>query len=214
MNKKIIAIEGNIGVGKSTFINILKKHFADSLIVEEPIDTWLGLKDENNNNILKLFYTDIKRWVYSFQNIAYITRMTKITEAIQSNNKLIFLDRSIDTDKNVFEKMLYDDKVLSEIEHQMYNLWCDFYTKYINPNKNFIVYLRCNPSTAYQRIQKRGREEEKNITFEYLEKLHKYHEEWLNNNNDVLIIDCDRDFECDESYQQEIIDSITNKFSL
>jgi deoxynucleoside kinase len=211
MVKTIVAIEGNIGVGKSTFTNILKKNFLNSLIVSEPVDMWINLKDENNNSILGLFYKDINRWAYTFQNLAYITRMIKITDAIKSDNDIIFLDRSLGTDKNVFAKMLYDDKILSEIEYNMYNMWCEFYSKHINSNDNYIIYLKCTPSIAYDRIKKRGREEEKNITLEYLEKLHKYHEDWLLNKDNVLIVDCDKEFENDEVYQKEIIDEIIDK---
>jgi deoxyadenosine/deoxycytidine kinase len=170
----------------------------------------MNIKNENGDSILGLFYKDINRWAYSFQNLAYITRMIKINEAINSDKNLIFLDRSLGTDKNIFEKMLYDDKIITNIEHQMYQLWCDFYKKNIYSKDEFIIYLRCNPKTSFERIKKRGREEEKNISLEYLEKLHKYHEDWLFSKNNVLIIDCDKDFENDIEYQTEIINNIKN----
>jgi len=215
MNKLIVAIEGNIGVGKSTFTRILKETFKKSTIVSEPVDIWLNIKNKEGENILGLFYKDTSRWAYTFQNLAYITRMMKIEDAIRSSDDIVFLDRSLGTDRNVFEKMLHDDNILDEVEHNMYNLWYDFYTKYVNNNFNEIyIYLKCDPKTAYERIKKRGREEEKNISFEYLEKLHKYHEEWLTNLNNVVIIDCDRDFETDQSYQTEIMDYLKSKFKI
>lgn len=213
MSQNIISIEGNIGVGKSTFTNILKNIFVESIIVEEPVDMWLNTNTKSGENILGLFYKNIPRWGYTFQNLAYVTRMMKIQDAIKTNKKTIFLDRSLGTDKNVFEKMLYDDKLISDIENNMYNLWCDFYKNYVNDMSSWkYIYLRCSPNTSYERIKKRGREEEKNITLEYLEKLHKYHEEWLMNTNDVLIIDCDKDFENNLDYQTEIINKIKQKF--
>jgi len=215
MNKLIVAIEGNIGVGKSTFTQILKETFENSTIVSEPVDIWLNIKNKEGENILGLFYKDINRWAYTFQNLAYITRMMKIEDAIRSSKGIVFLDRSLGTDRNVFEKMLHDDKILDEIEHNMYNLWYDFYTKYVNSNYNQLyIYLKCDPKTAYERIKKRGREEEKNISFEYLEKLHKYHEEWLTNLDNVVIIDCDKDFESDQMYQTEIMNNLKSKFKI
>ncbi len=215
MNKLIVAIEGNIGVGKSTFTRILKETFENSTIVSEPVDMWLNIKNDQGENILGLFYKDTNRWAYTFQNLAYITRMMKIEDAIRSSDGIVFLDRSLGTDRNVFEKMLHDDKILDEVEHSMYNLWYDFYTKYVNNNFNEIyIYLKCDPKTAYERIKKRGREEEKNISFEYLEKLHKYHEDWLCNLNNVVIIDCDRDFETDQIYQTEIMNYLKSKFKI
>ncbi len=209
-NKKIIAIEGNIGVGKSTFTNIMKKTFNNSVVVSEPVDMWLNIKTESNENILGLFYKDIPRWGYTFQNLAYVTRMMKIQDGINSDSDIIFLDRSLGTDKNVFEKMLHDDGLVTDIEHDMYNIWSTFYEKYVSKHNNWkYIYLKCDPQTAYDRIQKRGRNEEKNITLEYLTKLHKYHEDWLNKkSDDILIIDCNKDFENDIDYQTIIINQI------
>jgi deoxyadenosine/deoxycytidine kinase len=213
--KNIISVEGNIGVGKSTFTRILKETFQKSTIVSEPVDMWLNIKNDKGENILGLFYKDTNRWAYTFQNLAYITRMMKIEDAIRSSDGIVFLDRSLGTDRNVFEKMLHDDKILDEVEHSMYNLWYDFYTKYVNNNFNEIyIYLKCDPKTAYERIKKRGREEEKNISFEYLEKLHKYHEEWLTNLDNVVIIDCDKDFENNTAYQTEIMNHLKSKFKI
>jgi deoxyguanosine kinase len=215
MNKLIVAIEGNIGVGKSTFTRILKETFEKSTIVSEPVDMWLNIKNKEGENILGLFYKDTNRWAYTFQNLAYITRMMKIEDAIRSSDDIIFLDRSLGTDRNVFEKMLHDDGILDEIEHEMYNLWYDFYTKYVSLKYNEIyIYLKCKPETAYERIKKRGREEEKNISFEYLQKLHKYHEEWLTNLDNVVIVDCDKDFETDKVYQIEIMNRLKSKFNI
>ena len=58
--------------------------------------------------------------------------------------------------------------------------------------------------------------QEKNISFEYLEKLHKYHEDWLCNldSDNVIIIDCDRDFESDQSYQTDIMNYLKSKFKI
>lgn len=215
--KQIITIEGNIGVGKSTFVDIIKKYISNSEIVSEPVEMWKQMQDSDGTNILQKFYQDIPRWAYSFQNLACITRMTKIEDTIQkSNAEFIFLDRSLGTDKNVFEKMLYDSGKISEIEHQMYNLWCDFYYKYVRPEfENIIIYLRCQPEIALERIKKRGRIEEKDITIEYLTDLHKYHENWLTFNSDlnVIIIDCNKDFENDKVYQNEMLSNIITQIN-
>lgn len=205
-----IEINGNIGAGKTTFLNIMGKTFEDSTIVEEPVKEWKETVDCNNENILHKFYKDPKRWAYSFQNIAYITRAKKTEDAIRnSKSRYIFLDRSIKTDKYVFEKMLYDTGLISEIEHKMYNLWYDFYHNYVRKETdNIIIYLRCDPLVAYERIKKRNRIEEEDITLEYLTDIHRYHEEWLNNTSNVITIDCNKDFEHDITYQQEIIDIV------
>ena len=208
--KMIVTIEGNIGVGKSTFIDIIKQNILDSEIVPEPVDMWKERIDTDGQNILQKFYQDVPRWAYSFQNLACISRMTKIEDSIsKSNAKYIFLDRSLDTDKYIFEQMLYDTKQISEIEHQMYNLWCDFYYKYVRSKlENVTVYLKCSPEIALERIKKRGRVEEKDISIEYLTQIHNYHEKWLGSKSNVLIIDCNKDFENDIEYQMEIVNKV------
>lgn len=217
-NKIIISIEGNIGVGKTTFIDILKSKFTNCDIVYEPVDIWKQITDLDGKNILQTFYENIPRWGYSFQNLAYLTRMMKIEDTIKnSNSKYIFLDRSLGTDKNVFEKMLYDNGQLNELEHSMYNLWCDFYHKYIRSQNNIIyIYLHANSETCMKRIKKRNRIEEENIKIDYLEKLNEYHDSWLLNDemkDNVVVIDCNEEFETNEKKQEEMINLINSKFN-
>ena len=66
---KLASIEGNIGVGKSTFTKLLEQCFSLT-VVPEPINVWLNLTDESGDNILQKFYNDKNRWSYTFQNIA------------------------------------------------------------------------------------------------------------------------------------------------
>ncbi len=209
---KTVQIEGNIGVGKSTFTNLLKENIANSELVSEPVDMWLHVKNSDGKNILQTFYDDIPRWAYTFQNIAYVTRMMKIERAIRnSTSDYVFLDRSIDTDRYVFEKMLWEEGQLQKIEHEAYDLWCQFYQEFVRTESDKkIIYLRCSPEVCLDRIKIRGREEEKNITMEYLNKLHKAHEDWLSNNSCALILDCNKDFEHDEEYRKELLDKVRN----
>lgn len=210
--QKIISVEGNIGVGKSTITDKLKKLNLEGIeFVQEPINTWLSLKDENGTDFLDIFYKDKKRWGYTFQNLAYITRMTDVMEKmIVPTNKIIITDRSIGTDKNVFGKMLHDDKYIDDLEWNVYNYWNGFFDKYIkHSDKQNVIYLRCSPETAMNRIKKRGRIQEQKIEFDYINKLHDYHDKWLlNSNNNVLVLDCDNDFENDENIFNNFVEKI------
>lgn len=213
----IITIEGNIGVGKSTFVNIIKSNWLyDCKIVDEPVDMWKKIQDSDGKNILQTFYDDIPRWAYTFQNLVYVTRMIKIEDAIKSgDSKYIFLDRSLETDSNVFEKMLYDSKQISVIEHKAYELWCNFYYNYVRKQHNPIhIYLKASSSVCMNRIQKRNRIEEKGIDINYLDLLNKYHDDWLLNSTNTIIIDCNEDFENDKEKQNEMIQQIENKINL
>jgi deoxycitidine kinase len=89
-------VEGNIGAGKSTFVQILRDSIACSDIVSEPVDEWKKIIDSDGTNIMHKFYSDIPRWAYTFQNLACITRMMKIESAINTSDaKFLFLDRSL-----------------------------------------------------------------------------------------------------------------------
>jgi deoxyadenosine/deoxycytidine kinase len=216
----VISIEGNIGAGKSTFINIIKNKIFNNkqaVIVPEPVELWKNITDSDGENILNKFYNNIPRWSYSFQNMAFITRIMKLEESIKLNpsEKIIFQDRSIECDKFVFEKMLHDDGLLNDMEHKLYNLWNNFYDNYVRKNiNNKTIYLKCSSQIALDRIHKRGRIEEKNISIDYLDKLNKYHDDWLINSsdnfNDVLVIDCNQDFEHNLNYQSYIINLVKN----
>ena len=102
----LISIEGNIGTGKTTLMRYIKKLYNDNckvVFIEEPVDLWLQLKSSDGENILEKFYKDKTRWSYSFQMHAFITRAQEIMK--QDQNKVIIIERSVLTDRNVFAKL-------------------------------------------------------------------------------------------------------------
>jgi len=175
----LISIEGNIGAGKSTLLKKLKDAYPEFNYIPEPVDLWLNVTDKDDNNILKLFYGDFKRWSYTFQNFAFITR-TMIMDDCMKNKKesdIFITERSIFTDKNVFAKMLYDDNLMTEIEYSIYNYWFNKFSK--ENTVNAYIYLTTNVNLSSDRIKIRNREGE-NIEKSYLERLDQYHHNWLN----------------------------------
>ena len=143
----------------------------------EPVDIWNTVKDENDNNIIERFYDDPKKFAFQFQMMAYITRVTKIRNAIKDNpNSIIITERSIYSDREVFAKMLYDDKTMDKISHNIYNKWFDELAKDIKVTG--YIYIKAEPQTSLKRIIKRNRPGE-SINLEYLVKCHNAHNEWL-----------------------------------
>ena len=182
-----IFIEGNIGSGKSTLINFLKKEFTSIKVLPEPVEEWKQLKDNNNKNILHYFYKDIKRWSYTFQMNAFITR-SKIIE--QHKNEDFIMERSVFSDKNCFAINCYENKLLSDIEWKLYNQWHDWLSTKCSLKADAYIYLRTNPEIAYKRIQKRNRKEEDEIPLEYIKQIHKKHDEWLyKRDENILVLD-------------------------
>lgn len=210
-NKIIISIEGNIGAGKSSLMKLLREKFNNTVeFIDEPVEEWIQMKNNDGKNLLEVFYNDQPRWAYTFQNIAYITRMKRVVDVINNSTKdFIIMDRSPDGDKNTFTKMLIEDGCIDKLEEEAYNKWCDMFKMYFCKNSDFhYIYLRCDAEVAYNRIDKRGRDEEKKIPFKYIQRLHNSHEEWLLKKDNVTIVDVNQDFVSDEIRRYKILSDI------
>lgn len=94
--------------------------------------------------------------------------------------KLIICERSLQTDKNVFCKMLHDSGKIEDINFQIYNKWFDEFIS--DMPLIYYVYIKTDPKIAYERVLKRNRKGE-NISVEYLEMCSAYHDNWLVNGN-------------------------------
>lgn len=183
MSFKIISIDGNIGSGKSTLLSHLKSKLnVDNVVfLKEPVDEWEKITDKEGKTILQNFYEDQKKYSFSFQMLAYITRLNIIKEAIKNNpNAIIITERSLYTDKMVFAKMLFDDGLINEIDYQIYSHLFDSFASEYPVHK--IIYVNTLPNICIDRIKKRSRTGETNIQLEYLENLDKYHNEMINSN--------------------------------
>ena len=182
----LISIEGNIGSGKSTVVEYLKS-LNKYIFVDEPVNEWLTIKDKDGMNALECFYKDQKENAFCFQVLAYITRLKKLIDTIKNSPKdaIIITERSIETDRNVFAKMLYEDNLISSIEWETYNYWFNTFKDISQVNK--IIYIKTSPSKCLERINKRNRTEESSIKLDYLEKCCKYHNDWLDNIDNTTI---------------------------
>lgn len=173
-------IEGNIGCGKTTLITNLK--FEENVeVIEEPVDEWKNQKDEHGKNILGLFYEDSKRYAYLFQTLVFKSRL--ISLEIPQTKRIRFSERSIWTDKNIFTKNCYELGFLSKIEKDIYDYWFHWLESKIRRMPDGIFYLRAPAEVCHTRMKKRDRAEETSVPLEYLQSIHKKHEEWLNNGN-------------------------------
>jgi deoxyadenosine/deoxycytidine kinase len=182
----IFTIEGNIGSGKSTLVKKLKKEFnylddIKIIFLDEPVSVWENIKDKSGKNIIEKYYENQKKYAFSFQMMAYISRIHEIKEILKTNkNVIIISERSVFTDKEIFAKMLYDDNKIEEIEYKIYLKWFDEFVKDIPISG--IIYVKTKPEICERRVIKRNRKGE-NIPLSYLKNCYVYHENWLNNEN-------------------------------
>ena len=188
----IISIEGNIGSGKSTFVKEAKKYFTNNEIffLEEPVNIWESIKNETGKNIIECFYNNQDKYAFSFQMMAYISRLSLLRNALSKNYKYIITERCVYTDKNVFAKMLYDSGKIEKINYDIYNRWFDEFMKEFNNFK--YIYIKTEPDVALDRVNKRARCGE-TIPLEYLQECHKYHNDWLNSidKKNIIILNGD-----------------------
>src|SRR5271154_55052 len=117
--QEIFFLEGNIGAGKSTFLSILGKNF-DFEIVFEPTDKWQRVNN-NDGNLLDLFYKDSKRWAYTFQSFAFISRVrTQFEQNQKLSKKIQVLERSVYCDRFCFAKNCVEIGLMDELEWHIY----------------------------------------------------------------------------------------------
>ena len=204
-NIEIISIEGNIGSGKSTLLKKIKDIYSTTtniVFLREPVEEWEAIKDKNGETMLQKFYANQEKYSFSFQMMAYISRLKilrdtvkdieiRIEKEMQSNytnyyeyipkKYIIITERSLYTDKHVFAKMLYDQGKIEDVCYQIYLNWFDEFAKDYPVSK--IIYVSTNPFICSSRINKRSRLGEEVIPTTYLQECHKYHEEFIYENN-------------------------------
>lgn len=183
-----IHIEGNIGAGKSTMLEYLKKNL-DCNISQEPVKEWLNLSD-GQDNILQKFYNDINRWSFAFQMNCFISRTHQLKQL--PKGELNFIERSVYSDK-IFALNCYNSGNMNKIEFDIYERWSSWLLNELCEKVDAIIYLRSSPEISAERIKERSRNSESEIPIEYLRELHKLHDEWLINKKDipVFIVDAD-----------------------
>lgn len=170
LNKKFISIEGNIGSGKSTVLKIIRENFPDLVILDEPLSSWEKVGENQDVNLLGMYYEDPKRWGFTFQIHALFTRLKKWGEYTSLENSAVKVsERSLLSDRYVFASIMRDMDFLNEAEHEIY-LQC--YKEMCNMKKianvQGIIYIQCDPNTCSERIKKRNREGESTIPLDYL----------------------------------------------
>lgn len=197
----IYVIDGNIGSGKSELIKNLKQKIdiKDEKIIflKEPVDEWETIKDKNGKTMLEMYYEDQERWSFSFQMMAYISRLALLQDTVKNNpNSIIIMERNMHTDKHVFAKMLHDTGKIHDCDMEIYTRWFD---NFAMPYKSYkIIYVKTDPEICAERILKRGRIGE-NIPIDFLHNCDKYHDEMISLYNDNEIIRIDGNHDCYET---------------
>lgn len=191
-----IAIEGVIGVGKTTLARLLKPAFNTDLLLEA----------FEENPFLSDFYTDRQAYAFQTQIFFLLSRyrqQTKIdTESLADGN--LIADYTFQKDALFARLNLRGDEL--DTYHQVHAALAER----IHP-PDLIVYLRVDTDVAMQRIAKRDRPYERNMAYSYIDDLNQAYEEFLNDEADqqLLVIDSNPlDFVANKDHLEDIADRI------
>lgn len=208
-------VEGNIGAGKTTFLRVIQEHI-NIQIVYEPVSRWQDVN--GSGNLLEAFYTDTKRWAYTFQTFAFVSRIIEQEKLAKENQyPAQLLERSVFSDRYCFAKNCFEHGNMTELEWTLYKEWFSWLVDSYMPRPQGFIYLQADPEVCYQRLVTRNRHEESAVPLAYLEQLHNKHEQWLMHKKDVapylektpvLALDCNQDFEHNKKVQEEFIDKV------
>ncbi|AOW09217.1 2-amino-4-hydroxy-6-hydroxymethyldihydropteridine diphosphokinase [Flavobacterium gilvum] len=198
-----IAIEGNIGAGKSTLTLKMAEDFNAKTVLERFAD----------NPFLPKFYGDQNRYAFSLEMSFLADRYQQLSDDLSQFD--LFKDFVI-ADYHIFKSLLFSKITLEEDEFRLYRTLFDIIYKEM-PKPDLYIYLYQNTNRLLQNIKTRGRSYEQDITAEYLDKISKGYLEYIKTQTDlnVLIIDVsDRDFVNNQEDYLFILDKIQGKGGL
>ena len=172
-----IAIEGNIGAGKTSLANLLSDTFNAKLVLERFAD----------NPFLPKFYEDKERYAFPLEMSFLADRYQQLSDDLAQFD---LFKNFIISDYYIFKSLIFAQVTLPEDEYLLYRKMFNLIYKEI-PKPDLYVYLYQNTDRLLENIKKRGRTYEQNIESEYLEKIHDGYKSFINTQDglNLLIID-------------------------
>ena len=164
---KYVAVAGNIGVGKSTLVDLLCKSLGWDPFFE-PV---------SENPYLPDFYKDMAAWAFHSQ-IYFLIHRLRVHHSILTHPNSVLQDRSVYEDAEIFARNLYLQKQINERDYATYRELYGTLIAFLPP-PDLVIYLQASVPTLQKRIALRGREFEKGISSEYLTNLNALYDDWI-----------------------------------
>ena len=183
---RYVAIEGNVGAGKTTLIELLKRHLdRDSegekksplrengvdVVLEEEVQDWLS--------VLSAFYTAPAAHSLHLQLKVMLSRLAQLRRAALPPGKFAITERCIESSSDVFISCLGRDGLMTRSEEDVYIQLYDMVKNTEDLDLVGVVYVNVSPETCYARTVKRDRPGEQGVTLEYLTRLHEEYARWM-----------------------------------
>jgi deoxyadenosine/deoxycytidine kinase len=178
-----LAIAGNIGVGKTELTDRLSRELGWYAYYEPVIQ----------NPYLDAFYADMSRWAFHLQ-IYFLSERFKAQVTIGDSVGAFIQDRTIYEDREIFARTLHEQGDMTRVDFQNYTALFDCMVGFLR-KPDLILYLKASPETLMERIARRGRESEKSITLDYLSRLGRAYDDWMERAAslcEVKVLDTDR----------------------
>ncbi|WP_395044129.1 2-amino-4-hydroxy-6-hydroxymethyldihydropteridine diphosphokinase [Flavobacterium sp.] len=178
-----IAVEGNIGAGKTTLVTKIAEDFNAKTVLERFAD----------NPFLPKFYKDQNRYAFPLEMSFLADRYQQISDDLAQFD--LFKDFIV-ADYHIFKSLIFAKVTLAEDEVRLYKTLFDIIYKEM-PKPDLYIYLYQNTERLLQNIKRRGRIYEQEIPAEYLEKINNGYLDYIKTQKDlnVLIIDVsEKDF--------------------
>ncbi len=194
---RYIAVEGVIGVGKTTLAKKLRDALSGKLFLEE----------FEENPFLKEFYGDPKRFAFQTQLFFLLSRYKQQEKIVQYDlfQERMIADYMFQKDR-IFATLNLDDK-----EFSLYNMLARILEKQVT-KPDLAIYLRARTDRLLENIAKRGRPYEQDMQRDYLTSLNRLYDEffWNYDETPVLILNMENvDFVKNEDHLQQIFAEIS-----
>jgi deoxyadenosine/deoxycytidine kinase len=200
MNYHFIAIEGNIGAGKTTLAHMLSRHYNARLVLEEFAD----------NPFLPKFYENPKQFAFPLELFFMAERFKQLKDLIQQKDMF----KSVTISDYLFTKCLLFAKVnLPDDEFRLYQRLFDIiHQQLLQPD--LIIYLHTPVHKLQENIKKRKRHYEQNIPDEYLFNIQETYTNYIKHHNlKALFIDTSNaDFLGNEKHLKVVIDALEKEY--
>ena len=200
-NLYYIAIEGPIGVGKTSLAQLLSKELGARLVLE----------DFEDNPFLPDFYNDPERFGFQTQLFFLLQRYRQQQDLRQVD----MFQKLLITDYMFVKDRLFASLNLGDKEMQLYDTVASLLERNII-KPDIVIYLQADTDVLMKNIEKRGRNMEKNVTWEYIDALNQVYTEYFFRYQDtplVIINTNNIDFVENKNDLKEVIDYIRQPVS-
>jgi len=200
MEYNYIVVEGNIGAGKTTLVKMISKQFNARMILEQFAD----------NPFLPKFYKDQERYSFPLELSFLADRYRQLKTKLGDQD--LFTSFTI-SDYYFMKSLIFAKSTLADDEFRLYRQIFNIIYQSL-PRPGLYVYLHLDVEKLLLNIECRGRDYEKSITAEYLEKIQLGYFEFFRQETDmkILVIDtCNVDFVNNNDDYENLISSIFDR---